>query len=221
MLRFWDFVRHRRKIWDLRRADHGQSFLVRFSSAEGAPLADGAIAQMPVHLYSTEAAQGGKLLFWILECALEALAKNNPTRRNEIIHRKQHLLACTMLNTSAMNGSSIASSAPESKILAKQAAKASWLAPILVWFLGALGAGLGARVIVDSIGLLLIIGGLLLGILSLLGIRKHGAQGILLPAVVGITINALLLVIFCTNFAAARARARSTSPQVITTGPSR
>ena len=50
--------------------------------------------------------------------------------------------------------------------------------------------------------------GLALGVISLFGIRKHGARQILVPALVGILINGLLLSIFITNFLAARAKAQ-------------
>ena len=70
------------------------------------------------------------------------------------------------------------------------------------------GGHTGARVILELVALLLIIGGLVLGIVALFGIRKHGAKGILAPALVGIVINGLLLLIFITNFLAARARAQ-------------
>ncbi len=62
--------------------------------------------------------------------------------------------------------------------------------------------------ILDLIGLLLIVVGLLFSIIALFGISKHGTKGILTPAIVGIIINGLLLFIFVTNFVAARARAQ-------------
>jgi len=55
---------------------------------------------------------------------------------------------------------------------------------------------------------LLIIVGLAFGIIALFGISQHGSKGILAPAIVGIIINGLLLLIFVTNFMAARARAQ-------------
>ena len=66
----------------------------------------------------------------------------------------------------------------------------------------------GAKLIVELVALLLMVVGLLLGIIALLGIPRHGIKGILAPALVGIAINGLFLSIFVTNFMAARARAR-------------
>jgi hypothetical protein len=67
---------------------------------------------------------------------------------------------------------------------------------------------------VEYVALLLMVVGLLLGILALFGIRKHGVSGILGPAVVGILINGSLIFIFVTNFMAARARAHGTRSDV-------
>jgi hypothetical protein len=90
-----------------------------------------------------------------------------------------------------------------------QAAKASWVTAVLVFVLSAFGgqAG-GARVLIELIALLLMVIGFILGIVALLGIRKHGVKGILAPALIGLIINGLLIFIFISNFLAARARAR-------------
>jgi hypothetical protein len=85
-----------------------------------------------------------------------------------------------------------------------QAAKGSWASSVIVFFLLVLSST-GAKVILELIALLLILAGLSLGIIALFGIRKHGAKGILAPALVGIIINGLLFFIFATNFLAARA----------------
>jgi len=64
--------------------------------------------------------------------------------------------------------------------------------------------------------------GLFLGIIALFGIRKHGARGVLAPALVGIATNGVLLFIFATNFFAARAKARANMgavPQFLSTVP--
>ncbi len=66
---------------------------------------------------------------------------------------------------------------------------------------------IGARVIIELVALLLIVVGLIFGIIALFGISKHGTKGILAPAIVGIIINGLLLLIFVMNFMTARARA--------------
>jgi lipopolysaccharide export LptBFGC system permease protein LptF len=96
---------------------------------------------------------------------------------------------------------------PQATAFAHQAAKVSWVCPIIVFVLVPLGGQVAARVIIELIALLLIIVGLVFGVIALSGIRKHGSKGILAPAIVGIIINGLLLFIFITNFLAARARA--------------
>ncbi len=56
--------------------------------------------------------------------------------------------------------------------------------------------------------------GLFLGGIALFGIRKHGARGVLAPALAGIAGNGILLFIFVTNFFAARVTARANMPAV-------
>src|ERR1700722_539075 len=91
---------------------------------------------------------------------------------------------------------------------AHQAAKLSWVCPIIVFVLVTFGGHIGSRVIIELIALLLIVVGLIFGIVALFGISRHGSRGILAPAIVGMIINGLLLFIFVTNFMAARARAQ-------------
>lgn len=85
-----------------------------------------------------------------------------------------------------------------------QAAKGSWASSVIVFFL-LVFSSTGAKVLLELIALLLILAGLSLGIIALFGIHKHGKNGILAPALVGIIINGLLLFIFINNFLAARA----------------
>jgi len=77
-----------------------------------------------------------------------------------------------------------------------------------------IGGRTGARPIVELVALAFILLGLAFGIIGLFGIRKHGAKGILAPALVGITINGLLIFIFITNFLAARAKAQKAAREV-------
>ncbi len=89
-----------------------------------------------------------------------------------------------------------------------QAAKLSWVCPIMISLLLMFGRQAGARVIIELVALLLIVAGLVFGVVGLFGMRTHGKSGILASAIVGILINGLLLLIFVTNFLAARARAQ-------------
>ncbi len=97
---------------------------------------------------------------------------------------------------------------PKTTAFAHEAAKASWASAVILFVLLMLGGRTGSRVILDLVALQLIAAGFVLGIVALFGIRKHGAKGILAPALVGIIINGLLLFIFATNFFAARAKAK-------------
>src|ERR1700744_702258 len=109
---------------------------------------------------------------------------------------------------------------PKPKSFFHQAAKLSWICPLLIFLLLMVGKQLNAPLAIDLIGVFLMVLGLVFGIVALFGISKHGVKGILFQAAVGITINGLLLFIFITNFMAARARAlqqhggREAAPQM-------
>jgi energy-coupling factor transporter transmembrane protein EcfT len=92
---------------------------------------------------------------------------------------------------------------------AYQAAKASWIGPIIIFLLFAFAHQVAAGVLLELIALVLIVAGICLGVAGLFGIRKHGKKGILAPALVGLVLNGLLLFIFITNFVAARAAAHT------------
>jgi hypothetical protein len=97
---------------------------------------------------------------------------------------------------------------PKTTSFSHQAAKLSWVCPIIIFLLLAFGRLAGARVIIELIAFLLIVVGLVFGVIALFGMRTCGKSGILAPAIAGIIINGLLLFIFVTNFLAARARAQ-------------
>src|SRR6185436_13824324 len=84
-----------------------------------------------------------------------------------------------------------------------QAAKASWASGVLVFALIAFGNRSGAKLAIEFIAFAFMVVGLILGVIALFGIRKHGTKQILAPALVGIIIHGLLLSIFVTNFLAA------------------
>jgi len=97
---------------------------------------------------------------------------------------------------------------PKTTAFSHQAAKFSWVCPIIVMLVMTFTQQIGHRVIIEMISLLLFLVSLVFGIIALFGIRAHGKSGILAPAIAGIIINGLLVVIFVTNFMAARARAQ-------------
>jgi len=98
---------------------------------------------------------------------------------------------------------------PPTKAFAYQAARASWLGPIVIFLMFAAGHQVVAQVVLELVALALIVAGICLGVAALCGIRKHGRKGILTPALVGLILNGLLLFIFITNFLAARHQAMS------------
>lgn len=100
------------------------------------------------------------------------------------------------------------STPPQTSAFAHQAAKLSWACPIIIFLLLVAGKQAISPLILDLLGFLLIVVGLIFGVIALCGISRHGTKGILAPAIVGIVINGLLLFIFVTNFVAARARAQ-------------
>ena len=94
---------------------------------------------------------------------------------------------------------------PHSSNLAHQAARLSWVCPIITVLLVAFGRRAGFPVAIDLISLVFIVVGLAAGIFALFGIPKYGWKGIIASAAAGIMINGFLLFIFITNFLAARA----------------
>jgi hypothetical protein len=90
---------------------------------------------------------------------------------------------------------------------AHQAATLSWVCPIIVGVLARFGNQLNAPLLVGLVVFTFLIVGLILGVVALFGISKHGKKGILWPALIGIVLNGFLLFIFVTNFIAARDRA--------------
>ena len=94
------------------------------------------------------------------------------------------------------------------KPFALQAARCSWIAPLVA--IGVLAfvntATPIAKLITEIVILLLSLLGLLLGVGSLFGIRRHGIKGILVPALAGVIISGLLISIWVLNFVQAATR---------------
>ena len=100
-----------------------------------------------------------------------------------------------------------ASTPPKTPSFAHQAAKLSWLCPVMMLLVMGFVRQASARVVIDFVALGMILVGLVFAIVALFGIRTHGTKGILVPAIGGLIINSLLLFIFVTNFFTARAKA--------------
>ena len=101
---------------------------------------------------------------------------------------------------------------PKTASFSHYAARISWVCPIItivIFVALILGGHIIARkaiALVASSALCLLIIGLILAIVALFGISKHGTKGILAPAVVGIILNGLLLSFVVASFVTSRAR---------------
>lgn len=84
---------------------------------------------------------------------------------------------------------------------ARQAARASWVAPLLACIISSVQSAPGLEEppmdnkVIAAVSALLIVAGLGFGIVALLGIRKHGRDGILKPAVTGIAVNLFFILL--------------------------
>ena len=100
-------------------------------------------------------------------------------------------------------------SAPTRHPFALQAAKFSLYAPIAVVLLNIMMTGLrqnpqsgtesAMRAVNLSVGIIsmtILLAGLILGIVALFGIKRHGPEKIMLRAIVGVSINVVLLSLF-------------------------
>ena len=106
------------------------------------------------------------------------------------------------------------------KPFAHQAAKLSWVCPLILVVINIFAKQVASPLIIDLLALVLITVGFVFGVIVLCGIPKHGPRGILGPAMAGLVINGLLISIFVSNFMAARAKAQQqsgigTSPVVV------
>lgn len=114
----------------------------------------------------------------------------------------------------------------ESVPLAKQLAKASWLAPLLVFLMirflrsGTTSSQATQDMILTIVGSFLYLVGFLCGVTALFGLRRHGRKGILVPALIGASISGLLLMIVVTNFWSAYSHAKSPQAQLERTAAS-
>lgn len=95
--------------------------------------------------------------------------------------------------------------------LARRAATLSWILFLLALAVSALGRGLGLRLVADFLILLFLLTGFSAAVFALAGIKRHGRKGILLPALAGLVLNGLFLLVWITNFVAVRERAQSSS----------
>jgi hypothetical protein len=110
---------------------------------------------------------------------------------------------------------------PRTDTIYHQAAKAAWVAPLIMFALSCLITGaMGhndqdnrpVRLVQGVLSILLIVGGLACGIVAMCGIRRYGKSGILVPAIVGLLINGLLVSLVGLGFVAgfrSAARART------------
>lgn len=83
------------------------------------------------------------------------------------------------------------------KPFARQAATASWLAPVLSLALSYCTKQVdqAGSIFMLTIEVLFIVAGLVFGIIALFGIRKHGREGIFKPAIAGIIVSVSLILL--------------------------
>jgi hypothetical protein len=96
--------------------------------------------------------------------------------------------------------SNLAESVPNKPNQGMQAAKASWMAPIVGVFLNLASSGAFAtaqqKAIIGFSSLAIYAIGLILGIFALSKIQRYGRDGILAPAIIGVVINGILVLLF-------------------------
>ena len=100
---------------------------------------------------------------------------------------------------------------------AQQAAKASWLAPLIVIIFNfviknaSLPVSQARSLVIAVVSLLFYLGGLVLAIYALSQVRSAGRKGVLAPALVGLILNGLFLLLVgfvaVSNFQGARTKA--------------
>lgn len=90
-------------------------------------------------------------------------------------------------------------------------AKASWLLFLVALLVNFVGRKAGILVVAEIVGLLLFVAGIACGAFALTGIGRHGRKGILVPALIGLVLNALMVSVWIANFTNARNRARAPS----------
>lgn len=92
--------------------------------------------------------------------------------------------------------------------LGMQAAKASWVAPIIAFALNGLTQTLPgqARLVVGVASLIIYVVGLVAGITALTWMKQYGRERILVPAIVGICLNGVLVSLFLAVFIIALGR---------------
>lgn len=102
----------------------------------------------------------------------------------------------------------------------RQAARASWVAPLLACIISYIHSLTdykeppeGNKVII-AVLLLFIVAGLALGIIAILGTRKHGRNGIMKPAIIGIVVNLFFILLVVSLFVGATRESSSENRQL-------
>jgi uncharacterized protein (TIGR03067 family) len=100
----------------------------------------------------------------------------------------------------------------------QKVARSSWMLFILAIILTVLSRQIPRAVVPCEIAVFVVlVAGVVCAVVGLSGIRRHGTQRVLWPSLVGVVLNGLVLFIFATNFAAARAAAKSQPQRVAQT----
>ncbi len=86
---------------------------------------------------------------------------------------------------------------------------ASWSIFILFIIVNSKLRSVGAPIIADLVSFSLVVSGFVLACVGLFGVARHGRKGILIPAIVGLILNGLFILVGLTNLLAAIQRART------------
>ena len=78
---------------------------------------------------------------------------------------------------------------------AHQAATVSYACPFIASLVMVFSRCIASEAITQLLGNLIIVAGLSFGIVALFGLRKYGIRGILAPAIIGIIINGIMLIL--------------------------
>jgi len=102
---------------------------------------------------------------------------------------------------------------------AQQAAKTSWLAPLIVIIFNfviknaSLPPSQARSRVIAVVSLLLYLGGLVLAVYALSQVRRVGRKGVLAPALVGLVLNGLFLLLVGVVAVSSFQRGRAGAPQ--------
>jgi positive regulator of sigma E activity len=101
-----------------------------------------------------------------------------------------------------MNTAPTASAALVSPTRYRGAARLAWLLPVGGMVLNSILRRSAGALVADAVVMLLVLAGIVAGVYALTGVSRVGAKGVVGPAVAGLIVNGLLVLIFVSNLTA-------------------